>query len=280
MSSSEYQTLLDSVLEIGVQNAITLFEGQVIDGWHRYKAANEYGMECPMVELGDVDPRDFVLAQNKTRRHITQAQLALAATSVYGWQPVGANQHGGSALSAHPPKTNKELSAIAGTGMRSIAQAKTVQEKGSEEVLAAVKSGAIGLPKAAAIAKLPQSEQAAAIDKPLPKPAPPVALAVQPNPELPPDHSELDAMKEALSVISDENDRLNDRLAVAAMAGTEEERNLAQETIESLRKEVSNLQINLKAVTLSRDFLMEQSVQMQRQMAMQRKEIEKLKNSK
>ena len=61
---------------------------RVIDGWHRYTAANELSIECPTVELGDVDPRDFVLAQNRARRHVTQAQLALATTAVYAWKPV------------------------------------------------------------------------------------------------------------------------------------------------------------------------------------------------
>ena len=49
--------------------------------------------------------------------------------------PRGANQFGGSALSADASKTPKELAAIAGTGTRSIEQAKTVQAKGAEEVV-------------------------------------------------------------------------------------------------------------------------------------------------
>lgn len=160
-------------MEIGVQNPITLFEGMVIDGWHRYTAANELGMDCPVVELGDVDPRDFVMAQNKARRHTTQAQLAMATTAVYAWKPMGSNQHkAGSALSAEAPKSSKELAKAAGVGVRSIEQAKAVQAKAAPEVVTAVQKGQIGLPKAAAIAKLPKEEQAAAIHKPTPKAAP------------------------------------------------------------------------------------------------------------
>ena len=172
MAAEDFQALKDSIAEIGVQNPITLFEGMVIDGWHRYTAANELGMHCPTVELGAVDPRDFVLAQNKARRHVTQAQLALATTAVYAWKPLGANQHAGSALSAEAPKSNKELAAIAGVGVRTIEQAKAVQTKAAPEVVEAVKTNTIGLPKAAAIAKLPKEEQAAAIHKPTPKAAP------------------------------------------------------------------------------------------------------------
>lgn len=169
MSAEDFRALKDSIMNIGVQNPITVFEGMVIDGWHRYKAARELDMDCPSVELGDVDPRDFVMAQNKARRHTTQAQLAMATTSVYAWRPHGDQR---SALSADRAKSTKELAQVAGVGVRSIEQAKTVQTKAAPEVVEAVKKGEIGLPKAAAIAKLPKEEQAAAIHKPTPKAAP------------------------------------------------------------------------------------------------------------
>lgn len=158
-------------MEIGVQNPITLFEGMVIDGWHRYSAATELGMDCPVVVLGDVDPRDFVLAQNKARRHVTQAQLAMATTTVYAWRPVGNPALSNSAPGAEL-KTTKELAVSAGVSERTIEQAKAVQTQAAPEVVEAVKAGEIGLKKAAAIAKLPKEEQAAAIHKPAPKAAP------------------------------------------------------------------------------------------------------------
>ena len=171
MAADDFQGLKDSIMEIGVQNPITLFEGMVIDGWHRYTAANELGMDCPVVELGDVDPRDFVLAQNKARRHVTQAQLAMATTTVYAWRPVGNPSLSNSAPGAEL-KTTKELAVSAGVSERTIEQAKAVQTKAAPEVVEAVKAGEIGLKKAAAIAKLPQEEQAAAIHKPTPKATP------------------------------------------------------------------------------------------------------------
>lgn len=187
MGAAEFQELKDSIMNIGVQNPITLFEGMVIDGWHRYAAALEMESECPSVDLADgVDPRDFVLAQNKARRHVTQAQLAMAATAVYEWKPAHREK-------AHiecdvPAKTNAELAAIAGVHANTITQAKAVQTKAAPEVVEAVKRGDIGLPKAAAIAQLPKEEQAAAIAKPVseikPKKAPEPTLApVETEPE-------------------------------------------------------------------------------------------------
>lgn len=280
MQAEEFQALKDSIEAIGVQNPITLLDGMVIDGWHRYSAAAELGMDCPSVDLGDVDPKDFVMAQNKARRHITAAQLASATTAVYAWTPVGNPGFSQSRTECVIAKTNAELADIAGVGVRTIQQAKSVQSHAAPEVIEAVKRGEVGLPKAAAIAKLPMAEQAAALHKPAPKPAAKPAPVVEPEAAEPEDYTELDAAKDSLSALNEENDRLNDRLAVAALDATEEERAAAHTTILALRAENKTLTATLRAVTLARDSLMEETTQMKRQMAMQRKEIDKLKNNK
>lgn len=171
MTAQEYQELKDSIEVNGVLNPITIYQNMVIDGWHRYKAANELGIDCPESELDEsIDPKDFVLAQNKNRRHITMAQLAIATAQVYEWHP--ANRPNKSALSAELSKTTAELAEISGVSKRTIEQAKSVLKNASSEVKEAVKSGKIGLSKAQAISKLPKEKQAGAIDKALPKEAP------------------------------------------------------------------------------------------------------------
>lgn len=166
MTPEEYQSLKDSIDVNGVLNPITIHEGMVIDGWHRYKAANELGMHCPEAELEDwIDPKDFVLAQNKNRRHITVSQLAMATTAVYEWYPSHRPNKGDSM--APLSKTSEELAEIAGTSTRTIKRAKAVIKNASTEVQNAVKSGKIGLYKAQEISKLPKDKQAAAIAKPI-----------------------------------------------------------------------------------------------------------------
>lgn len=268
MSAEDFQSLKDSIESIGVQNPITVFEGMVIDGWHRYTATNELCMDCPVVALGDVDPRDFVLAQNKARRHITQAQLAMATTSVYAWRPVGNPDFTQSHTECVIAKSNDELAQIAGVHKNTITQAKAVQTKAAPEVVEAVKRGEIGLPKAAAIAKLPKEEQAAAIHKPAPK-------AVPEAPPAPANHE----LEEAVSTINElaaENDQLRDRVAVAAMHGTDEERAMAAETIAELREQIKTLEAELDAVRTSRDSFQRQNAELMKQVRMQQKQIKKL----
>ena len=278
MQAEEFQSLKDSIESIGVQNPITLLDGMVIDGWHRYSAAAELGMHCPSVEIdGDIDPKDFVMAQNKARRHITAAQLAMATTAVYRWRPEGRIQ-----LDTECPvaKTTAELAGISGVHASTIKQAKSVQAHAAPEVIEAVKRGEVGLPKAAAIAKLPMEEQAAALHKPTPKPAAKPAPVVEPEAAEPEDYTELDAANDRASEALRDNEALRTALAVNQMAGTEEEKQQAAALIAEQAAYIKTLEATLRAVTLARDSLMEEAVQMKRQMAAQRREIDKLKNNK
>ena len=65
-----------------------------------------------------------------------------------------------------------------------------------------------------------------------------------------------------------ENERITDRLAVAAMEGTEEEKAMAADTIESLREELRILKIELAAVKQSRDQYQSENGQLKKQCAM------------
>ena len=270
MGADDFQALKDSIENIGVQNPITLFEGMVIDGWHRYTAAMELGMSCPTVELGNVDPRDFVLAQNKARRHVTQAQLGLAVTAVYAWRPAGNPALSQSGSACPVGKTNAELAQIAGVSERTIKQAKAIQTKAAPEVEEAVKRGEIGGEKAAAIAKLPKEEQAAAIANPVSKPAKAPAPQAHDN-----DHK-LDDAANTIRELSDENEQLRDRLAVNQMDASEEAKSEAAETIAEMRSRIKALEAELDAVKSSRDGYQRENAELKKQIVMNQKQIKKL----
>jgi hypothetical protein len=268
MKEDEYESLCDSIQEIGVQNPITLFEGMVIDGWHRYRAATDAGMACPSKALGDVDPQDFVIAQNKARRHISQGQFAMVTAAVYDWRPHGDQR---STLNVDRPKTTAELADIAGVHVNTITQAKAVQSKGAPEVQEAVKRGEVGLPKAAAIAKLPLDEQAAALHKPAHKPAKKQAFAA-------PDENDADALAESRETIidlSNEIDELKAHIAVGNMDATREEKAQAATIIAELRAEIKTFSAELNAMRISRDALQDENHQLRKQCEMQRRQLDK-----
>jgi hypothetical protein len=170
MSDEELQNLKGSIDVIGVQNPIVIYEGKIIDGWHRYKVATELGLPCPAVHLAeDIDPQDFVLANNKARRHLTIGQIAMAYTKVYQWYPAGKPNSKG--VPSTPLKTKQELAKLSGTSESSIAQAKSVLKNGAKPVQEAVQSGKISLKRGAKISRLDLEKQVKALTEP-PEPRP------------------------------------------------------------------------------------------------------------
>lgn len=75
--------------------------------------------------------------------------------------------------------------------------------------------------------------------------------------------------------LEEENAKLNDRLAVGVMAGTEEEKNKASETIASLREQVRTLEIENMTLKTSRDQYMRENAEMKKQLVYFKRKIQK-----
>jgi len=73
-----------------------------------------------------------------------------------------------------------------------------------------------------------------------------------------------------------ENEQLKDRLAVAAMDATDEEKQLAKETIDELRAIVKNLNVELEAVKKSRDQYQRECTELKKQVKMYQNQLKKL----
>lgn len=246
MPDDQFESLKDSISNIGVQEPITVFEGMVLDGWHRFTAANEVGAQCPTVELGDVDPQDFVIAKNKARRHITASQLAAAVVAVYGWRSAGRNPAPGAGLD----KTSQQLADMAGVSERTIRQAKVVEAKATPEVKEAVKAGVMSVKKAAETVN------------------PPKAIEQE-------ERDVADESQSFIAELADENETLRARLAVGVMDGTEEEKREAAETITHLRHRVKALEAEVIALRASRDGYQREASELRKQIKMNEKELKK-----
>jgi len=260
MSAEEFTALKDSIHVNGVLNPITLFEGMVIDGWHRYMAAQELGAYCPEQELEEwLDPRDFVKAQNENRRHLTASQRAAAIVSIYKWVPSGANQHTkvGGEVASPPPKTNAELAALAGTTTRTIQQAKAAEKAG---LIDAVKEGALTAEEAAKVASGSPAKTAPKKEKFTP-------------PE--PDNSsdELAESAHAIEAMAEEIEVLKAQVAVKNMGGSGEEKSQAANLIADLRAEVKSLNAELDAMRISRDGLQRENRELIKQISIYQRQL-------
>ncbi|MDE0398894.1 MAG: ParB/RepB/Spo0J family partition protein [Candidatus Poribacteria bacterium] len=140
MSDEEYQALLASVEKNGfIDNIIRVYEGQILDGWHRYRAGRELNLlrklkfqEWNEDEHRDGDPRVFAYARNMDRRHYSpsqRAQVAVAFNERFG--------HGGdrSNVPNGTLKTREELAKEVGVGTSTISRAVAVEKEGESEAV-------------------------------------------------------------------------------------------------------------------------------------------------
>ena len=89
MPHEDFVDLVENVRSQGIINPIVIFEGQILDGWHRYRAAQEVpGAELPIIVFEEDpdyeyrDPAEFVISQNSHRRMLDVGQRALAISFI------------------------------------------------------------------------------------------------------------------------------------------------------------------------------------------------------
>lgn len=78
IEGDEFDALVNTFRRQGLLNPITLYQGKIIEGRNRYRAAKAVGYlftARDLVELPpDKDPKEFVIAANVQRRHLTTDQ--------------------------------------------------------------------------------------------------------------------------------------------------------------------------------------------------------------
>lgn len=87
MAREDFDALVLSIGEHGLREPITLLDGQVLDGWHRYQACESLGIEGATVEfVGAVEEAEALVNDRHTRRSITPGQRAAAALAMFNWR--------------------------------------------------------------------------------------------------------------------------------------------------------------------------------------------------
>ena len=151
MPEEQFDDLVESVRTAGIMPFVRTLGREVLDGWHRYKAALAAGVEPLVAEWHGDDPVAYVIRENALRRHLTPGQRAACIVACRQWAQGGVDTNrlkGGETIS--PPSTVAEMAQEAGVSDRLIQQAKVAEEAGLGD---AVRSGEMPVHKAAAQAR-------------------------------------------------------------------------------------------------------------------------------
>ena len=79
MKPDKYNDLVASIRKSGLREPIILFEGKILDGWHRYKACKATDVVPKFKEYTGDNPIEYVIDLNSVRRHLTKSQDAALA---------------------------------------------------------------------------------------------------------------------------------------------------------------------------------------------------------
>lgn len=170
IEGKDFDELVADIKANGLTDPIAIYQGKILDGRNRYRAASAAGFEIEKRNLRffrpeiDGDPLKFVISKNLKRRHLTDIQR----TSIAG--KIANLGHGGDR--SKPPiggLSVDQAAAAFNVAPRQVERARVAHEHGVDEVRAALDRGAIAVSAAESIARLPEQEQPAALAKALPR---------------------------------------------------------------------------------------------------------------
>lgn len=159
---SGFEELIASIKENGVREPIVLFEGKVLDGRNRLRAAIAAGISSHAVPARvfsdkDGDPLSFVWDLNVHRRHLNETQRVIAIVEKHKFAM------GRPKSTAAEVLTQPEAAAAAGVSTASIQRGTVVGKTGSDELRDIMRAGNVSVKAAEQIARLDAEKQKAVI---------------------------------------------------------------------------------------------------------------------
>lgn len=218
MPENELGALALDIEAHGQREPGVIFEGMVLDGWHRYLACEKAGIEFRCAEFYGADPVAFVLSRNLHRRHLTASQRAAAVVAAHKWRP-----HGDQSRSVPgTDRTTKEMAKAAEVSPSTIEHAKAAETAGLGD---AVRDGLVSAKDAARIAK----------GEPAPKPK---VIVAEPKFEKLYEEvkAELVETREKRDELADIAAELNDKLAMYEATEPDEQQKMIAELQLSVRR--------------------------------------------
>lgn len=235
MQTVEVKDLAKSIALHGQREAGVLYEGKILDGWHRYLACKSLRAEFYADELPEgEDPVAFVMDKNGYRRHLTASQRAASIALCLEWR--GRGNDSKSAHWADYSATAAEMAEKANVSTRSVERAKVAIDAGLGD---AVLNGQMSVR---------QAEEVAGIAKGKPRK---VAKVLD------------EAYEKALEKIAELQEGMPELIQLAESAAAFEE-NEEFKAMQALR-------VKLRAVELTRDHLMRENTELKKEVSYWRK---------
>ena len=174
LTPEEHEALERSLLAEGCRDALVLWGEVLVDGHNRYGICQQHGIPFKTLQSTLFQSMDdvhlWMIDQHLGRRSVSDFQrgvLALRKREILSERklraPSDASAASASAPAAVEPRQSREDTARAARLSSSqVVMIERIQKQAAPEVVAAVKSGAISINAAAAVATLPEQEQVAA----------------------------------------------------------------------------------------------------------------------
>ncbi len=161
VEGAEFDDLVSDVARHGLNQSIDIFQGKILDGRNRYRAAEAAGIDIEARHLRYFrpelhgDPLDYVLSQNLRRRHLNESQRALLGAQIANLAP------GRPAETAQNCAVSQTAAAErVNVSRRLVQSATTVRERAAPEIVRAVQRGRLSISAAALAARLSPDRQA------------------------------------------------------------------------------------------------------------------------
>lgn len=160
MEPEQLEALAADIKNNGQQVPIIRYEGMILDGRARYKAAIEAGCK-PIFEeyIGD-DPEENVLSLNARRRNLTKSQRAIWAAKMDG---VKHGTVGGNRKAPEGQKCLSELAATFNVSETMIKTGRQIIKKSAPELAELVEKGKVNLTTANRLSEFPKEKQVEAV---------------------------------------------------------------------------------------------------------------------
>lgn len=168
MSEVEFEGLMADMKQHGYDSKqqILLYEGRVLDGWHRLRAAILCGVNMPtfIVYDGD-DAQGCVVRRNLLRRHLDTSQRGLIAGRLANLERGGNRKNLGNNAADQRSNSTFEAGQQMNIGRGTVKAGKKVAVNGTPVLQGAVMDGTLSVSDAASVATEPPRVQNAAVKK-------------------------------------------------------------------------------------------------------------------